>query len=65
MIRYFCDRVAVMYKGQIVETGLADKICGAPEHPYTKALISAVPGTHPRDRRIVNRHRYTIDGKAA
>ncbi|MEC5386120.1 ABC transporter ATP-binding protein [Uliginosibacterium sp. H3] len=68
VIRYFCDRVAVMYKGQIVETGPADKICGAPEHPYTKALISAVPGTHPRDKRIVNRHRYTGDsagGKAA
>jgi peptide/nickel transport system ATP-binding protein len=68
VIRYFCDRVAVMYKGQIVETGLADKICGAPEHPYTKALISAVPGTHPRDKRIVNRHRYTGEsagGKAA
>jgi peptide/nickel transport system ATP-binding protein len=65
VIRYFCDRVAVMYKGQIVETGPADKICGAPEHPYTKALISAVPGTHPRDKRIVNRHRYTgeaVDG---
>ncbi|GAA5168071.1 ABC transporter ATP-binding protein [Viridibacterium curvum] len=66
VIRYFCDRVAVMYKGQVVETGLADKICGEPEHPYTKALISAVPGTHPRDKRIVNRHRYTGDqGKAA
>lgn len=68
VIRYFCDRVAVMYKGQIVETGPADKICGAPEHPYTKALISAVPGTHPRDKRIVNRHRYTGEsagGKAA
>ena len=68
VIRYFCDRVAVMYKGQIVETGAADKICGAPEHPYTKALISAVPGTHPRDKRIVNRHRYTGEsagGKAA
>ncbi|HSD40030.1 MAG TPA: hypothetical protein VLC92_21200 [Rhodocyclaceae bacterium] len=43
-------------------------MCGAPEHPYTKALISAVPGTHPRDKRIVNRHRYTgeaASGKAA
>ncbi|MFT4174177.1 MAG: ABC transporter ATP-binding protein [Rhodocyclaceae bacterium] len=62
VIRYFCDRVAVMYKGQVVETGPADKICSNPEHPYTKALISAVPGTHPRDKRIVNRHRYIVDG---
>lgn len=65
VIRYFCDRVAVMYKGQVVETGPAEKICSNPEHPYTKALISAVPGTHPRDKRIVNRHRYIVDGKNA
>jgi peptide/nickel transport system ATP-binding protein len=58
VIRYFCDRVAVMYKGQVVEHGTAEKICTNPDHPYTKALISAVPGTHPRDKRIVNRHRY-------
>ena len=58
VIRYFCDRVAVMYKGQVVEHGPALKICSEPDHPYTKALISAVPGTHPRDKRIVNRHRY-------
>ncbi|MEC5397697.1 ABC transporter ATP-binding protein [Uliginosibacterium sp. H1] len=67
VIRYFCDRVAVMYKGQIVETGEAGLICSTPEHPYTKALISAVPGTHPRDKRIVNRHRYVAEaapGKA-
>jgi peptide/nickel transport system ATP-binding protein len=50
--------VAVMYKGQVVEHGPAMKICSEPDHPYTKALISAVPGTHPRDKRIVNRHRY-------
>jgi len=58
VIRYFCDRVAVMYKGQLVEVGEAEKICSTPEHPYTKALISAVPGTHPHDKRIMNRHRY-------
>jgi len=58
VIRYFCDRVAVMYKGQVVEHGTAEKICTNPDHPYTKALISAVPGTHPRDKRIINRHRY-------
>ena len=51
VIRYFCDRVAVMYKGQVVEHGPAEKICSNPDHPYTKALISAVPGTHPRDKR--------------
>ncbi|MDP5240933.1 ABC transporter ATP-binding protein [Uliginosibacterium sp. 31-16] len=65
VIRYFCDRVAVMYKGQVVEHGPAMKICSAPDHPYTKALISAVPGTHPRDKRIVNRHRYDAEAQAS
>jgi peptide/nickel transport system ATP-binding protein len=37
------DNVAVMYRGQIVEKGPTQKILGAPEHPYTKSLISAVP----------------------
>lgn len=61
VIRYFCDRVAVMYKGQLVEVGEAEKICSAPDHAYTKALISAVPGTHPQDKRIMNRHRYNAE----
>ena len=64
VIRYFCDRVAVMYKGQIVETGPAEKICSAPDHPYTRALISAVPGTHPRDKPILSRHRYVVEPAA-
>jgi peptide/nickel transport system ATP-binding protein len=58
VIRYFCDRVAVMYRGQMVEVGPAEKVCTQPDHPYTRALLSAAPGTHPGGRRIVNRHRY-------
>jgi peptide/nickel transport system ATP-binding protein len=58
VIRYFCDRVAVMYRGNIVETGGTEKICTDPDHPYTKALLSAAPGTHPGDKRIMGRHRY-------
>jgi peptide/nickel transport system ATP-binding protein len=58
VIRYFCDRVAVMYRGQIVEQGPTERVCDAPEHPYTKALLSAVPRPDPRRRRIHERHRY-------
>jgi oligopeptide/dipeptide ABC transporter ATP-binding protein len=38
-----CDRIAVMYAGQVVEVGTADEIVNAPKHPYTRALLRAVP----------------------
>lgn len=41
--RYICDRIAIMYLGKIVELGSVDQIINDPLHPYTKALISAVP----------------------
>jgi peptide/nickel transport system ATP-binding protein len=44
--RYFTDRIAVMYLGRIVEMGPADEIIDNPLHPYTKALIDAVPEPH-------------------
>lgn len=40
-VRFMCDEVAVMYLGRIVETGPADRICSMPDHPYTRALLSA------------------------
>jgi len=43
VVRQVADRIAVMYLGRIVETGAADKVLGAPRHPYTVALRSAVP----------------------
>ncbi|MDC9825149.1 ABC transporter ATP-binding protein [Devosia sp. ZB163] len=55
VVRYFCDRVAVMRRGKIVEIGAAETICTAPEHPYTKALISAVPHPDPRHKRMRTR----------
>ncbi|MEM6284817.1 MAG: ATP-binding cassette domain-containing protein [Chloroflexota bacterium] len=43
MIRYICDRVAVMYKGKIVELADTDELYDNPVHPYTRDLLSAVP----------------------
>ncbi|WP_313474880.1 ABC transporter ATP-binding protein [Agrobacterium pusense] len=58
VIRYMCDRVAVMYRGQIVEAGDTDQVVNNPAHDYTRALLSAIPHPDPRDRRLQNRVRY-------
>lgn len=51
VVRYFCDRVAVMYLGNFVETGTSDQLFDSPLHPYTQALLSAMPDTDPDTRR--------------
>ncbi|NWF55765.1 MAG: ABC transporter ATP-binding protein [Syntrophaceae bacterium] len=43
VIRYACDRVGVMYLGRILEAGNTEEVFSAPRHPYTRALVSAVP----------------------
>ena len=43
VVRHFCERVGVMYLGKLVEVGNRDQIYGNPAHPYTRALLSAVP----------------------
>lgn len=47
VIQYLCDRVAVMYLGKIVESGTSEEIFQNPKHPYTQALLSAVPVPNP------------------
>ncbi len=47
MVRYIADRIAVMYLGKIVELAEADELCHHPKHPYTKALLAAVPVPEP------------------
>ena len=44
VVRKLCSRVAVMYKGEIVETGATEDIFSKPQHEYTKKLIAAIPG---------------------
>ncbi len=43
VIEYLADRVAIMYLGEIIEVGLTEEIFNNPKHPYTKALLSAIP----------------------
>jgi peptide/nickel transport system ATP-binding protein len=59
VVRYFCDRVAVMHRGKLVEIGTAEQICTAPREPYTQSLISAVPNPDPRNKRMLHRTRFT------
>jgi oligopeptide/dipeptide ABC transporter ATP-binding protein len=53
VVQHVSDAVAIMYLGRIVETGPVDRIFGAPAHPYTRALLQAVPSPDPRRRRDV------------
>jgi ABC-type oligopeptide transport system ATPase subunit len=57
LVEHICTRVAVMYLGKIVEMGSAASIFAAPQHPYTRALLSAIPVPDPDARR----QRITLD----
>ncbi len=59
VIRHVCDRVAVMYLGEIVEIGPSEEIFGEPKHPYTMALLESVPRASTDER---DRERETISG---
>ena len=69
MVRYISDRVGVMHKGHLVETGLTEEIFEHPIHPYTKSLLSAIPLPDPhyekQRQRIsyvpLKEHDYTVD----
>ena len=49
--KYFCDRIAIMYLGRIVEIGPTEEVFANPRHPYTKALLKAIPEPDP-DRMV-------------
>lgn len=51
VVKSFCDEIAVMYLGEIVEYGDSTRIYNDPKHPYTKALISSIPIKHPTEKK--------------
>jgi peptide/nickel transport system ATP-binding protein len=50
VVRYMCDRIAVMYAGRVVELGTNNQVMKTPKHPYTEALLASVPKTTSRFR---------------
>jgi len=60
VIREVCDRVAVMYLGEIVEIGDAEEVFTDPQHPYTEALLSAIPTADPRAKQANIELRGTV-----
>jgi len=59
VVKYFCDRIAVMYFGKIVELAPSDELFKHPLHPYTKSLLSAIPKPNPLTEK--NRKRITYN----
>ena len=63
VVRHSCDRVVVMYVGRIVEIADTDSLFEQPKHPYTEALLSALPIDNPRQRNT--RERIRLEGEVA
>ena len=59
VVKYFSDRIAVMYKGKIIELADSDRLFENPLHPYTRALLSAIPRPDPVFERQRKRISYT------
>ena len=58
VVKYFCDRIAVMYYGEIVELATSDELFAHPLHPYTHALLSAIPKPDPLSEKKRERYLY-------
>jgi len=58
VVKYFCDRIAVMYYGQIVELATSEELFKHPLHPYTNALLSAIPKPDPISEKVRQRIIY-------
>ena len=72
VVKYFCNRIAVMYFGKVVELTTSDELFKHPLHPYTRSLLSAIPKPNPIEERNRERiiyqpqlvHDYSVDKPA-
>ena len=64
VVRLFCDRVAVMYLGQVVERGAVSTVLDEPAHPYTRVLLGSVPSLDPTERELARPLTETIPDPA-
>ena len=68
MVRYLCDRVGVLLRGRLVEEAPAAELFSHPQHPYTRALISAMPLPDPireRNRKLITFDPETLPTEGA
>ena len=59
VVKYFCDRIVVMYYGKVVELATSDELFKNPLHPYTRSLLSAIPKPNPKTERTRKRITYS------
>lgn len=59
VVRYFCNRIGVMYLGSFVEMGSSEQLFSMPLHPYTQALLSAIPKNTPKEEK----NRIVLEGE--
>lgn len=61
VVRNLCDKVIVMYRGKVVESGPVEALFEDPKHPYTQMLLSSIPITHPAQRRKKSPFRHLTE----
>ena len=65
VLRRVCERIVVLYAGQITEDGRADQVLGAPSHPYTRALLESIPRPETAGRQLASIPGLVPDGRKA
>jgi oligopeptide/dipeptide ABC transporter ATP-binding protein len=65
VVRHTCDRILVMYRGKIVESGKTEEVFANPRHPYTQMLFASMPKRHPRDKKLLVKYPNEMNTKGS